>query len=143
MQEREERVQLLLNTSTHFPSPLFSLSSVTPPSMFVHTQIGRHKIRGSRHDLQQPKLVMVSNIIYPCIVFLLLAFACVSQIVTCFLRDKVCHSLHLHVTSHPLTSQPPPFHSPTLCLNRLQVFSAIYSARHVKNRQNKLIWSLR
>ena len=79
MQEREERVQLrlLLNTSTHFPSPLSHTYTLffpspfptplfhthTPPSMFIHTQIGWRRIRGSRHDLQQPKLVMVGNII--------------------------------------------------------------------------------
>ena len=74
------------------------------------TQIGWHRIRGSRHDLQQPKLVMVGNIIYLCIIFLLLAFACVSQVLTCFLRDKVCRSYRLvatsSLTSHPFTFSP-------------------------------------
>ena len=126
MQEWEERVQLrlLLNTSTHFPSvsSFLPLLCHTTPLFHVHsyiaTQIGWHRIRGSWHDLQQPKLVMVGNIIYPCIVFLLLAFACVSQILICFFRDQVCHSLHLqchlsppHLStstlplSHPLSQQ--------------------------------------
>ena len=97
--------------------------------MFIHTQIGWRRIRGSRHDLEQPKLVVVGNIIYPCIVFLLLAFTCVSQIVTCFLRDQVCHSYQLVATSsltshtftfspyslspHSLASHPLSPHSPT------------------------------
>ena len=137
MQEREERVQLrlLLNTSTHFPSPLshtYTLFLPSPfptplfhthtppssPSMFIHTQIGWRRIRGSRHDLQQPKLVMVGNIIYPCIIFLLLTFACVSQIVTCFLRDQVCHSYRLVPPLSPLTlSLPPPSLSHSLSLS--------------------------
>ena len=55
---------------------------------------------------------MVGNIIYHCIVFLLLAFACVSQIVTCFLRDRVCHSYQLVPPLSPLTLSLPPLHSP-------------------------------
>ena len=68
-----------------YPLPLF------PPPTHTHThaQIGWRRIRGSRHDLEQPKLVVCGNIFYPSFIFLLLAYACVSQALTCFLRDQV------------------------------------------------------
>ena len=63
--------------------------SIYLPLLPPHPQIGWRRIRGSRHDLEQPKFVICGNIIYPSFVFLLLVYACVSQALTCFLRDKV------------------------------------------------------
>ena len=111
------------------------LSSVTQPpsSMFIHTQIGWRRIRGSRHDIQQPKLVMVGNIIYPCIIFLLLAFVCVSQIVICFLRDQVCHSLHLqcHLSPPHLSTSTLPLSHPLS--QQFAGVSQLYSTRREKS----------